>query len=107
MPPMGIVQQPTISIHMGGFLRLQIPAKPETQMVYDLLSPELKLDPSKHANIAAEAMEAQRFAMDQIREVMKNSPQLRPMTNPVRLQCSYGIVDGKLFYVYLVPVRSA
>lgn len=106
-PPLPIVQQPTLSIHMSGHLRLQVPCKPETQMLYDLLSPELKLDPGKHATIAAEALEAQHFAVKQFTETLKSSPQLAVISNPVRLQCSYGIVDGKLFYVYLLPVRSA
>jgi hypothetical protein len=106
-PQMGHVAQPTLSLHMSGFMHLQVPATKETQQIFDLLPPQLKQEPHKSAVIVEEAKKAEQFAAQHFTVMFQNSPQLRPQHNPVQLRCSFAIVDGKLYYVYMVPVRSA
>lgn len=103
--PMRIVEHPTMEIIMSGHIRMQIPASSEAQMIYDLMAPDMKLTPDKHAFIAQEAADKGKMAIEFIGGTLRQSPGLVPMNN--KLTPSIATIDGKLFYVFLLPVRSA
>jgi hypothetical protein len=102
---LGIVTQPTISVHMAGHLRLQVPCSKPVQAIYDLQVPDLKANPGNVLEIKTEAEREGSNAAAALNQVLMNSPQLKPLTPQIGL--SYAIVSGKLFYLFMLPVRSA
>jgi hypothetical protein len=102
--PLRIVAEPTLSIHMSGYLRMQTPCSKPIQAIFDLLTADLKRNPANVEEIAAEAGREGGKAAQALNQVLMNSPQLRQVSSQIGL--SYAIVQGKLHYMYMLPVRS-
>jgi hypothetical protein len=65
-----VVTQPTMSVHMAGHIRVQIPASKEAQAVFDLLTPDMKQNPDKHLFIFEEASASGEFALGMLRRTL-------------------------------------
>ncbi len=105
LPQLPIVAQPTLSVVMAGHLRLQVPCSKEVQAIFDLMSQDAKMEPNRRLEIQHEADLGGQMAVKVFEEAVSKSPQLRVVAPAIGI--NYAIVDGKLFYIYMLQVRSA
>lgn len=103
--PLPYVVSPTFTLKLEGHMRLQYPASKEIQAIFDLLPPDMKADPAKRFEIAQESDVAQESAVQVFVNILNKSPQLKQTAQ--RIAASFGVVDGKLFYMFMLPVRSS
>jgi len=93
----------SLTVNVEGHVRLQIPASPEAQAIFDLLTPEMKQNPGKHAAIAEEGKKADQFGADMISRWL---PRTMFKANIGETGYSFAVIEGKLFYVILLPIRT-
>jgi len=102
--PMPVVTVPTLAIIMSGYARLQIPASKEVQALFVFFPPALKAEPWKNAQVLAEAQAVTQKAGAMIGEFLQKNPGLKPMAD--QIMPSYADVNGRLFYTFLMPLRT-
>lgn len=98
------VPQPTVSIVMDGFIRVQMPASFEVQAMFDLATPEMKGNPGTIGYVGREATKASEHAIKIITDMLKRSPGLVAHDGNVGL--SYAVIEGKLQYVFQLCVHT-
>lgn len=101
---MPVVQEPSFYIVMEGFIRLQIPASAEVQQLFMLAPRSVKKSPEKHAAVAEEAVKVTQQAQGMFANFLQSSPGLQ-VTQPM-IGRSFAVVDGKLFYVFQLNVKT-
>jgi hypothetical protein len=89
---------------MDGFVRVQIPASNDVQMMFDLALPTDKDRPERLGYVDQEVHSISEHTIKILQDFLRRSPGLIARDGNVAL--NYAVIDGKLSYVFQISVHT-